>query len=98
MSLEKRLKGYANPQKGPHGAGRDQANIDYWSDRATENSKIAPRASDGPMRLTSGKVMNTRDTGMQPYRSRNVDARMKALDDMDVAGDINFMPGVRRQV
>ena len=49
------------------------------------------------MKLPSTKV-NARDTGMQPFRSRSTDARMKALDDMDVAGDINFMPGVRRQV
>jgi hypothetical protein len=97
MSLEKRVKAYAGPARGPHGAGRDLANIDYWSDRAKENSAIAPRASDGPMRLPSTK-QDVRDTEMRPYRSRSADARMKALDDMDVAGDINFMPGVRRQV
>jgi hypothetical protein len=91
-----RLKGYANPQKGPHGAGRDQANIDYWSDRATENSKIAPRASDGPMRLTSTK-QDVRDTGMRPYRSRSVDNVMKeAKADLDDVGSGPFMRGIRR--
>jgi hypothetical protein len=27
------------------------AALKYWSDRARENSQIAPRASDGPMKL-----------------------------------------------
>lgn len=97
MSLEQRLKGYANPQKGPHGAGRDQANIDYWSDRAKENSAIAPRASDGPMKLPSTKV-NARDSEMKPYRSRSVDNAMKeAKADMNDIGS-SYMRGIRRTV
>jgi hypothetical protein len=95
MSLEKRLKAYATT-RGPHGAGRDQANIDYWSDRATENSKIAPRASDGEMRLPSTKV-TARDTGMQPYRSRSVDNAMKeAKADLNDEGGSAYIRGIRR--
>jgi hypothetical protein len=97
MSLEQRLKGYANPQKGPHGAGRDQENLDYWSDRAKENSKIAPRASDGEMKLPATRV-TARDTEMKPYRSRNVDNAMKeAKADLNDVGS-SYMRGVRRGV
>jgi hypothetical protein len=96
MSLEKRVKGYADPTRGPHGAGRDQENLRYWQDRATENSEIGPRASDGEMHLPSTK-MGTRDTGMQPYRSRSVDNVMKeAKADLDVTGDSPYMRGIRR--
>jgi hypothetical protein len=45
MSRQDRVKEYANPQHGPQGAGRDQKNLDAWSDRAEENSQLAPRAS-----------------------------------------------------
>ena len=37
MSRQDRLKEYA-AEKGPKGAGRDQKNLDYWSDRASKNS------------------------------------------------------------
>jgi hypothetical protein len=69
MSRQDRLREYADPTRGPRGPGRDQANIDEWSARATENSKIAPRASDGEMKLPSTKV-NQRDTAMRPYAPR----------------------------
>jgi hypothetical protein len=95
MSRLERLKEYANPRHGPQGAGRDQKNLDYWSDRAEANSEIAPRASDGPMRLPSTKV-NTRDTAMGPKVSRGVDARMKAKADINVAGGSAYLRGIRR--
>jgi hypothetical protein len=38
MSRQDRVKEYANPQRGPHGAGRDQKNLDYWADCAKANS------------------------------------------------------------
>ena len=96
MSRQDRLEQYADPMRGPHGCGRDQANIDAWSARAKENSKIAPRASDGAMHLPSTR-MTARDTGMQPYRSRSVDNAMKeAKADMNVEGDGPFMRSVRR--
>jgi hypothetical protein len=38
MSRQDRVKEYANPQLGPHGAGRDQKNLDYWADCAKANS------------------------------------------------------------
>ena len=69
MSRQDRLREYADPTRGPRGPGRDQANIDAWSARAKENSKIAPRASDGEMKLPSTKV-NQRDTAMRPYAPR----------------------------
>jgi hypothetical protein len=96
MSRQDRLKAYSDPTRGPHGCGRDQENLDYWSDRAEANSAIAPRASDGPMRLTSTKV-NTRDSSMKPFRSRNVDDAMReAKADLNDSGGGPFMRGVRR--
>ncbi|MEH2547130.1 hypothetical protein V1283_003775 [Bradyrhizobium sp. AZCC 2262] len=95
MSLEDRLKGYANPQRGPHGAGRDQKNLDYWADRAKANSEIAPRASR-TMKLADTGKMDVRSSQMGPKVSRKVEARMAATSDMNVADDDNYMPGVRR--
>ena len=96
MSRQSRLREYADPARGPHGCGRDQANIDAWSARAKENSKIAPRASDGEMRLSSTK-MDSRDTGSKPYRSRNVDNAMKeAKADLNDVGGSSYMRGIRR--
>lgn len=98
MSRIDRLKEYSAPMKGPHGAASDEANIDAWSDRATANSKIAPRASDGPMKLLStGKTMVVRDTGSKPFASRNVDRKMAGKDDPNNVGSSQFMPGVRRE-
>jgi hypothetical protein len=96
MSRQDRLKECSNPMHGPQGAGRDQANIDAWSDRATANSQIAPRASSGKMKLPStGKAMATRDTSMKPYRARG-DARAAAKADKNFAGDSSYLPGLRR--
>jgi hypothetical protein len=69
MSRQDRIKEYSNPTRGWHGAGRDQENLDRFADRAKANSTIAPRASDGEMKLPSTKV-NQRDTAMRPYAPR----------------------------
>lgn len=45
--LEQRLKEYSDPMRGPHGSASWKPNLDFWSERATENSQIAPRAK-GP--------------------------------------------------
>jgi len=97
MSRLERLREYANPMKGPHGAASAQENIDHWSARATENSKLAPRAKGGKMDLPStGKRMNLRSTEMKPKASRNADARAKAMADTNIVGDSSYMRGVRR--
>jgi hypothetical protein len=97
MSRSSRLKEYAKPNRRENwnGAARDQANIDRWSDRATDNSKIAPRASDGEMKLPSTK-MNLRDTAMVPKVSRGTDPRMVAKSDKNSSGDSTYMAGIRR--
>ena len=78
------------------GASRDQGNIDRFSQRATANSELAPRASDGPMKLPSTKV-NTRDTSMRPYKSQGEAMRREAMADRNIEGDSPFMRSVRRQ-
>ena len=93
--LEQRLKEYADPLHGPHGSASWEPNIRYWQDRATENSKIAPRAKSGEMKLPSTKV-RTRDTSMRPKEQRKVDALLVAKDDHNNVGS-SFMPGVRRK-
>ena len=96
MSRLERLREYANPGHGPHGEAYSKENLNFWSDRASENSKIAPRAKSGEMRLPStGKRMGTRDTDMKPYRARG-DARAAAKADTNVVGDSDYLRGIRR--
>jgi hypothetical protein len=99
MSRLDRLREYEKPLRKENwqGAGRDQANIDRWSDRATDNSKIAPRASGGEVKLPdTGKQTALRDTGMSPRAARSADKRMAAKDDQNFVGDSSYMAGVRR--
>ena len=96
MSRQDRVKEYANPRHGPQGAGRDQKNIDAWSARATANSQIAPRASDGPMKLPSTGKQTVRDTSMAPKAARKIDARSAAKSDLNYAGTGPFMKSIRR--
>src|SRR4051812_45417570 len=96
MSRQDRLKEYANPRHRPQGASRDQKNVDAWADRAAANSKLAPRATDGPIRLPSAMV-NIRNTAMAPKVSRGVDARMAGKADSNHVGGGPFMKSIRRQ-
>jgi hypothetical protein len=96
VTRQKRLNQISNPQRGPHGAGRDMANVDFWSARASENSRIAPRASDGPPKLPSTKV-NVRDTSMRPYASRKSgDVIEQAKASLNNSGDSPYLRGIRR--
>jgi hypothetical protein len=98
MSRLSRLKEYANPMKGPHGSGRDEKNIAYWSNRASENSDGADhRGYDGPMKLPStGKRTELRDTATAPREARKADARMVAKADTNTTGDSPYLRGIRR--
>ena len=98
MSSIDRLKEYAKPNRRGNwkGEASDQANIDRWTTRAAENSKIAPRASDGEMKLPSTGKMDVRDTGMGPKVSRKVDARMAAKQNSNFVGESSYMRGIRR--
>jgi hypothetical protein len=100
MTRTDRLKEYAKPLRAANwqGAGRDQENIDRWSQRAADESKIAPRAPGGEMKLpNTGRQMDVRSTTTAPREARNVDKRMVAKDDMNNVGDSAFLRGVRRQ-
>ncbi len=94
VSRVDRLKSYAK-MEGPAGAGRDQSNIDYWSRRAEANSQLAPRASDGPIKLPKTNV-TTRDTSGKRYNAGPINARMVAKQDENFAGSSPYMKGVRR--
>jgi hypothetical protein len=97
MSRLDRLKQYADPMRGPHGAASSKENIQDWVDRAHENSKCAPRSRDGEVKLpNTGKAMVERDTAMKPREARKADARMVAKQDTNFVGDSPYMRGVRR--
>jgi len=90
------LKQYADPKKGSHGAASSKKNLAYWSDRASANSKIAPRASDSQMQLpNNGKTMTLRETGKKPIEQRKIDRLMAGKDDLNNAGS-SYMRGIRR--
>ena len=86
MSRVDRLREYAKPLRPENwqGAGRDQPNIDRWSDRATDNSKLAPRATgidETVMPHSTGKSMGMRDTASAPRAARSADRAMVAEED-----------------
>jgi len=99
MSRIKRLEEYAKPLRPGNwqGASRDEKNIARWSERASKESKIAPRAKDGPIDLPpTGRRIETRETAMAPKVSRRVDSVMKAAkSDINDVGS-SYMKGVRR--
>jgi hypothetical protein len=98
MSRQERCQEYAKA-KGSHGASRVQKNLDHWAARAEENSEVAARASRKMDLPSTGKRTALRDTDAAPFRSRSVDARMVAKDDMNIADDefdTSHLPGIRR--
>jgi hypothetical protein len=97
MSRISRLKEYAKPTSGPQGATHgDIKRIEPWSDRATANSQLAPRASDGPIKLPDTGKVTTRDTASKPFASRNVDQAMAGKGDLNHVGGSDYMKSVRR--
>jgi hypothetical protein len=99
MSRLDRLREYSKPTRSANwnGASRDQADIDRWSERATENSKLAPRASKGEMKLPdTGKSMEMRSTKSAPRTNAEIDKRMAGKDDLNHVGDSAYLAGVRR--
>jgi hypothetical protein len=109
-NFEDRLKGYAKPDKGWHGRSH-MDNINRWSSRASTNSQLAPRAAgkpstngvperdlDPPSLPSTGKRVETRDTGMKPFVKRSVEATLKAArSDQNHLDEADYMPNVRRQ-
>jgi hypothetical protein len=98
MSRLDRLKEYANPVSRDNwrGAGRDQANIDRWSERAEENSDCAEhRAKGGKVALPDTDKPDLHKTDAPPRRNPKVDARMEAKADTNYVG--SYLRDVRRQ-
>jgi hypothetical protein len=99
MSRIERLREYQNPQHGPQGAGRDKANIDYWSARAEENSTGADHRATGTERAeahSTGKKPVDRPTEMLPRTLRKVDAAMAGKNDLNHVGGSDYMKSIRR--
>lgn len=98
MSRLDRCKEYANPRRRENWDGESTAaNISRWSDRAAENSKVAPRAKGGEIKLPdTGGDAALHDTVAKPRGDREIDARIVAKDDFNHAGDSSYMRGIRR--
>lgn len=98
MSRIERLKEYANPSRRENWDGEscDKANLDRWSKRASENSKVAPRARGGEIKLpdTDSDEVSLHDTAAKPRR--DADARAVAKADKNFVGDSPYMAGIRR--
>lgn len=81
-----------SPKAGPRGTSTTE-NLKYWSGRAHANSKLAPRATDKPVRLPStGGVASVHSTSAEPRSKPAVDKRMT---DGPRRG---YMSGVRRTI
>lgn len=89
MSRMQRLRDYKT-EKGPKGEST-MRNINYWSNRATENSQLAPRAKK-TMDLPSTGEMKLSNSA-EPYVA---DPRREAKADLNFEGSKTFMPRVRR--
>src|SRR5260370_12357010 len=96
MSRIERLKQYADPTRGPHGAGRDQKNLDYWAVRAKENSELPPRASTEMSLHPTGKKQAMRSTTSRPYRRNGDGVIDQGREDMNIVGDSLYFRGIRR--
>ncbi len=99
MSRQSRLKEYANPSRRENWDGEscDKANIDRWSARAEANSKLAPRARGGEIKLPdTGGDVDLHDTAAKPRRDAGVDARTKAKADLNSDGGSSYFRGIRR--
>ncbi len=98
MSRVERVKEYANPRRRENWNGESTAaNISRWADRASANSKIAPRAKGGEMRLPDTDKMDLHSTSDAPRRDKDVDKRAMAKADKNHLVDASpFMKDVRR--
>ena len=97
----KRLKGYANPSRRENWDGEscDKANLDRWSARAAENSKVAPRARGGAMKLPDTGKMSRHDTASKMTAgAESGEGRIQkaAKADTNHAGDSSYLRGIRR--
>jgi hypothetical protein len=98
MSRIQRLREYSGKPRGLQGEGRSEKNLEGWSARASDNSEIAPRASDGAMDLpsTTNRQMGLRSTKSAPRTSAEIDAHMRGKDDLNHVGSSGYMAGIRR--
>jgi hypothetical protein len=88
MTRQSRLQEYKR-MVGPKGEST-QKNIDYWANRASENSQLPPRATKGD----GAKAFGT-SNGIAP-KEHSGNMRAKAKADTNDAGT-GYMPGIRRE-
>jgi hypothetical protein len=98
MSFQERLKRYSRPQDWADGRSSRGKVLEGWSARASSNSQLATRATDGKPLPSTGKIKlhttsaapsdNPKGIGGDPYA--------KAKRDLNSNGGSSFMRGVRR--
>ena len=93
MSRMKRLQEYADPSHSEWRGQSTQPNIDRWSKRSTSESKLAPRAKSGDVKLPS-----TGEMSMHSTHGRAGDARAEAKADRNHVDKLTeYMRGVKRE-
>jgi hypothetical protein len=98
MSRIDRLREYSNPQHGPHGAASSKENLNYWINRARENSDGADHRATGvevAQAHSTGKKPVDRPTEMGPRVPRRINQLMDGRDDLNHEGS-DYMRDVRR--
>jgi hypothetical protein len=110
MSRQSRLDELKDPQHGPQGSASWKPNLDYFSERASANSKLAPRASgpvlggpqgthgkDAPKLPSTGGKVALRDTAAKPKVAHRLDRLFAGTDPADKNNvGSSFMKSVRR--
>jgi hypothetical protein len=90
-----RIREYADPGHSPWRGQNTQQNLDHWAARATENSRLAPRAKSGEVKLPSTGEVRTHSTS--GTRSGDVHAYAKNNDLNHNPKATDFYAKVKRQ-
>jgi hypothetical protein len=93
-NFQKRIKEYANPSHSEWRGQSTEANLKTWGDRASEESKLAPRAKSGSVELPTTGPVRTHDTNEKAGYTGDFYAEAKR----DLNRDLNnpYQRGVRR--
>jgi hypothetical protein len=96
MSRQKRIEEYSKPASDVWWDGRsNEPAIERWQGRASENSKLAPRAKSGEVRLPTTGEMSLHSTHVRPGDGNDARAQAKRDLNHDPVATL-YAKGVRR--